>query len=241
MTTYEHAMFGVSLALAAGVRRHHGWGIVAAAGLAAALPDWDGLSILFGPTAYANGHRVWGHNVLAAAVGGVAVGIVSLLATRSPRLQAALARRAFTAGRTKDEGTGESPPALERDGAPIPSVQPVAGSSALPSTERLSLPVLAVWALTGLLAGLTHLPADVVFNGGAGLSAWPVPVLWPFERRGWALPIVPWGDVTVTVIFVAEMFLLYRWPGRDRAIAALTLAAVSAYLVGRWFLVGAGT
>jgi hypothetical protein len=47
---------------------------------------------------------------------------------------------------------------------------------------------------------------------------------------------VPWGDVTV--LFVGEMFALYRWPRRDRAVAALTLAAGSAYLLVRWFLAG---
>jgi membrane-bound metal-dependent hydrolase YbcI (DUF457 family) len=89
-----------------------------------------------------------------------------------------------------------------------------------------------------MLAGLSHLPVDIVFNGGTDLPAWPVPLLWPFEARGWALPIVPWGDVTVTLFFVAEMFALYRWPERERVIAALTLTAASAYLLVRWLLPG---
>ena len=48
MTVYEHAMAGVSLALAAGLHRRHGWGIAAPVGVAAALPDWDRLPSLFG-------------------------------------------------------------------------------------------------------------------------------------------------------------------------------------------------
>src|SRR5438270_12352734 len=85
-------MFGANLALLAGVRRRHGWGIVAAAAAAAALPDWDGVSLLFGPTAYATAHRVWGHNLLAAGLGGVAVGVLGLLAARSVRVRALLSR-----------------------------------------------------------------------------------------------------------------------------------------------------
>jgi membrane-bound metal-dependent hydrolase YbcI (DUF457 family) len=204
MTTFEHAMFGVSLALVAGVRRRHGWGLVAVAGAAAALPDWDGLSILFGPSAYARGHRVWGHNLLAAGLAGAAAGVVGLLAARSARVRASLTR---------------------------PPAQP-------PKPPHASGSAPAVWAAVGLVAGLSHLPADVVFNGGAGLSPWPVPLLWPFDRWGWAVPVVPWGKVVVTVLFVAEMFALYRWPGRDRAVAAVTLAAASAYVGARWFLAG---
>jgi membrane-bound metal-dependent hydrolase YbcI (DUF457 family) len=198
-------MFGANLALLAGVRRRHGWGIVAAAAVAAALPDWDGLSIVFGPAAYASAHRVWGHNLLVAGLGGVAAGLLGLLSARSARIRSLLARPPAT----------PSPPPPETAAAPV------------------------VWAAVGALAGLSHLPADVVFNGGSDLPAWPVPLLWPFSRRGWALPLVPWGDVTVTLVFVAEMFALYRWPQQDRVLAALALAAGSAYLVVRGLAAGA--
>src|ERR1700676_2120143 len=67
-------MLGGSLALASGLQRRYGWGIVALAGVAAALPDLDGLSIAFGPEAYANAHRVWGHNFLGAGGIGAAAG-----------------------------------------------------------------------------------------------------------------------------------------------------------------------
>jgi hypothetical protein len=203
MTIFEHPMFGASLALLAGVRRRQGWGLVATAAVAAALPDWDGLSILFGGTAYANAHRVWGHNLLVAGLGGALVGIVGLLSARSVRVRALLTR-------------------------------PPAEMPAPPRTTSTAL----VWISIGVLAGLSHLPADIVFNGGTGLSVWPVPLLWPWDRHGWALPIVPWGDVTMTLVFVGEMFALYRWPSRDRIIAALTLAAGSSYLLARWLLQG---
>jgi len=66
MTIYEHAMIGINGALALGLDRRHGWQIVALAGLAAVLPDLDGLTIVLGPSLYADGHRLWGHNLLVA-------------------------------------------------------------------------------------------------------------------------------------------------------------------------------
>ena len=204
MTVYEHAMLGVNLSLFAGLRRRYGWWLIAVAGVAAALPDWDGLSIVFGPAAYTRAHRVWGHNLLAAGFGGLGVGIVGWLLARSSPVRTLAGRHAIA--------------------APAPG----------PPSK------LVLWACTGAIAGLSHLPADIVFNGGSNLPAWPVPLLWPFDRRGWALPIVPWGDIVVTLLFAAGMFALYRWPDRDRAVAALTLAATSAYLLARWIMIGSG-
>ena len=42
--------------------------------------------------------------------------------------------------------------------------------------------------------------------------------------------MVAWGDLGATLIFVVEMFALYRWPGRARPIAWLALIAVGAYV-----------
>jgi len=66
MLYYDHAMLGITVALAAGVHRRHGWPLIVTAGVAAMLPDWDGLSKLAGPEAYREVHRTWGHNLLAA-------------------------------------------------------------------------------------------------------------------------------------------------------------------------------
>jgi len=79
MTTFEHAMVGIDGALAAGLHRRQGWPVVALAGAMAVLPDWDALTILLGPAWYAEGHRVWGHNLL---VAGLLAAIVSGLAYR---------------------------------------------------------------------------------------------------------------------------------------------------------------
>lgn len=74
MTFYEHAMIGINGTLALGLNRRYGWQIVAFAGLAALLPDLDGLTIILGPSLYAEGHRLWGHNLL---VAGLVAAIVS--------------------------------------------------------------------------------------------------------------------------------------------------------------------
>src|SRR6516164_4796755 len=73
MTAYDHAMVGANLAWMAGLQRKYGWPIVAISALTSALPDWDGLSILFGAEAYARAHRVWGHNLLVASALAAAV------------------------------------------------------------------------------------------------------------------------------------------------------------------------
>ena len=52
MTTYDHAMLGVCGVLATGCQRRYGWPLVATAAVAAVLPDWDGLSLLFGAAAF---------------------------------------------------------------------------------------------------------------------------------------------------------------------------------------------
>jgi membrane-bound metal-dependent hydrolase YbcI (DUF457 family) len=207
MTVYEHAMFGATLALAAGAHRRHGWGLVAAAAAAAALPDWDGLTLAFGPAAYAEGHRVWGHNLLAAGLGGALAGAVGYVCHRSVRVRQAVRRLLPPSG-----------------AAPKAAVQPP------PAVAGVAL---AVWITLGAAAGLSHLPADLVVSGGSGLQDWPVPLLWPFSARGWVYPVVPWGDLGFTLIFLAEMFALYRWPGRARALAGLTILAGVSYLLLR--------
>src|SRR5262249_31680156 len=76
-------MVGVNLALLAGLHHRYGIPIVATAALTSVLPDWDGLSILFGGEAYARVHRLWGHNLLVASLSGAAVaGLAYALAIR---------------------------------------------------------------------------------------------------------------------------------------------------------------
>lgn len=201
-------MLGATLALAGGLHQRHGWRIAGMAAIASALPDWDGLSILFGPVAYAQGHRTWGHNVFAAVfLGGLTGGLAYLfsLTRRFQSISTATIRK------------------LIPQAPPPPSQCSVFSASAV-----------VAWTLMGAIASLSHLPADLVYSGHRDLPDWPMPLLWPLSNQGWSLPIVPWGDLGATVIFIGEMFVLYRWPRHTRLIAWLTLAAVVAYVGTCW-------
>jgi hypothetical protein len=209
MTVYEHAMLGGTLALAVGLHRRHGWRGVGMACVAAALPDADGLSLLAGPTAYARAHRVLGHNLIAATALGLLAGSAGYFAARSARAQRAAA--ALLARLASDvKVSADARPFAWRD--------------------------LLLWTVFGLVAALSHLPADIVYSGHPDLPPWPVPLLWPFSNQGWQLPIVPWGDVVTTVLFAVEMFALYRWPARAQPIAVATLAAVAGYVAVRYLI-----
>jgi hypothetical protein len=210
MTVYEHVMIGTNLVLAGGLHHRFGWRVVLVGGLAAALPDWDGLSILLGSTAYARAHRVWGHNLLVASLLGALVGAVDYATDCSGRLLR-------WADRFGSRSAGQSSP------GPLPR----------------SYVALLAWILTGTVATLSHLPADMIYAKHPTLAVWPLPLLWPFSDRAWAYPIVPWGDIGATLIFIAEMFALYRWPRRAQAIACLAMIALLVY-VAIWWWTGAG-
>jgi membrane-bound metal-dependent hydrolase YbcI (DUF457 family) len=209
VTTFEHAMCGASLALALGCLRKDGWALVAVAGVAAALPDWDGLSLALGAEAFAKAHRVWGHNLLVASGTGAVVGGVGYLCYLSMRLRRATIQ-----------------------------IWPKSGvSEVIPAFSSLRW---AKWIVVGMLASLSHLPADMVYSGKQDMMSWPLQLLWPFSEQGWAWPLVAWGDLTTTVIFIGEMFALYRWPRHAQAIALFTLLCVHGYIGFRWLAGGIG-
>ena len=206
MTAYDHAMVGANLAWIAGLQRKYGWPIVAISALTSALPDWDGLSILFGAEAYARAHRVWGHNLivasaLAAAV--AALGYILYARGRFDKLAARFQRSGVVAVISREFRTTD----------------------------------LAVWVLLGIVSSLSHLAFDLVYSGHAQLTPWPLPLLWPFSERAWVYPIVPYGDLGATGLFIAEMFALYKWPLRATAIAWISLSLVLIYVAARWQLV----
>lgn len=205
MTSYEHVMLGVTGTVALGMHRRYGWPIVAVAGIAAIVPDWDGLSLAFGAAAFDRVHRAWGHNLLAAALAGAILAVVEHRFGWMERAGLGLAARLKLLGPTQ---TMESLRSRPRGG-------------------------LAVWILVGIAASLSHLGADMLFSGHATLSDWGVRLLWPFSDRAWVYPMVPWGDPCVSVIFAAGMFGMLRWPGRLERVAGATLAAAAAYVLIR--------
>jgi len=197
-------MVGTSLALAAGLHRPYGRRITAMAAVAAAHPDWDTLSILFGAQAYTRVHRVWGHNLLVAIISGSAAGLMEYLYGPLDRVYQRAVGWLLRHGWTL-----QTPPAT--------------------APQRSFLESL-VWTATGAIASLSYLLVDVFYSGGRELRPWPLPSLWPFSKRSWTYPLVQWGEFGATLIFVAAMFLLYYRPNKSRLIALGTLLFVSLYI-----------
>ena len=205
MTFYEHAMIGIDGALAVGLDRRYGWRIIAFAGCAAALPDWDGLTLLLGAHCYALGHRVWGHNLLVAGLlGGVFAGLV-----------------------WRFDLLGRIQKSLAACWTPLRVDSPESDST----NSRLT--AFLVWTTVGIIAAYSHLLADCLFSTGAGLPAWKLPLFWPFARTLFALPMVRWGDVGATIILIVGMFAMVRWASRRQVIAMTVLGLVVAYIVVR--------
>ena len=210
MTIFEHALVGINGTLAGSLQKRHGWQIVALAGVAAVVPDWDGLTIGFSSSLFAQGHRVWGHNLLACMLTGLVLGAADYrfdLVTRAARRLA----RLLPLGVSDEQ---------------------------LKIRDRFSLRGLATWTVVGTLATFSHLAGDLVVSGTATLADWELPLLWPFSDRGWVFPMVPWGDAGITITFVAGMFAMIRWKSRRQLVSRLTLAAVVTYVVARGVLAG---
>ena len=166
MTTYEHAMLGVTGVLTVGLDRRYGWPIVALGGFVAVLPDWDGLSILCGAAVFDRVHRTVGHNLL----GCLSLG--ALVAALDYRYCLALRVKAW-AGR---------------------QLRALSSQESSPERSVFRLRELSIWVAVGVVASLSHLAADVAFSGHAVLSDWGLRLLWPFSDRLWAYPMVSWGE-----------------------------------------------
>ena len=148
-------MLGATAALAAGLHRNWGWPIVAMASVTAVLPDWDGLSILFGAATFGRVHRCVGHNLPVC----LTLGMIFAAADYRWRL---IRRLKQSAGRRF----------------------PLFASADTPSTAgEFGTGGLCVWITVGLIGSLSHLAADLVFSGHATLSDWGLQLLWPFSTR----------------------------------------------------------
>jgi membrane-bound metal-dependent hydrolase YbcI (DUF457 family) len=201
MTAYEHAMVGINGALAAGLHRRHGWQIVVLAGVAAILPDWDSLTLLFGTNCFAAGHRLWGHNLLVAGLVAAVSSAVAYQTDAPTKIQQWLARR------------------WTMFAVPGPTAELPRGGCEL-----------VLWIAVGILAAYSHLLMDVLCSANRDLPVWGVPLLWPFARGEWAYPLLSWGDPGATVIFAAGMFAMVFWRNWMRSIAWASLLAVAAYM-----------
>jgi membrane-bound metal-dependent hydrolase YbcI (DUF457 family) len=99
--------------------------------------------------------------------------------------------------------------------------------------EGFSGRALAIWVVVGVLASLSHLLADVCYCGVNRSPDWPVALLWPFSRRGWALPLVPWVDRGATWILSVALITACLRPSAARVLAVLALVVVVGYVALR--------
>ena len=175
------------------------------AAVTAVLPDWDGLSIVFGADMLDRVHRVIGHNLL------VCVLLGATLAAADYRWAMILRVKRWTGRR----------------------IRVFAVEDNLPQRLAFNTRDLGIWVLVGVLASLSHLGADLVYSGHAEYSDWGLKLFWPFSDRTFVHPMVPWGDIGAAAILSAGMFAMLARPSRVQPIAGTTLAAVLAYVVVR--------
>jgi len=208
MTTLEHALLGSAGAMAAGLHRR-GWQIVAWAGVAATVPDWDGLSLVFGAAAFDRLHRAAGHSLLVATALAILLALIEYRAGLIPRCGFALARRI--------------------EGIPVP--QPSGGEQ--DASHARPRGGLLPWLVVAILATWSHLASDLLFSGHASLPDWGLKLFWPFSEKSYAFPAVRWGDPLPTIILLAGAFAMLRWKNAIQAIAALTILGLVGYIALR--------
>jgi hypothetical protein len=154
MTIFEHAVVAMNGVLATGIHRRCGWQIVALAGVAAVLPDWDALTFLFGAQCFAEGHRLWGHNLLVAGLLAAIVSAAAYQTDAATKVQRGLAKRW---------------PVFTIRGVP----------TELPARSAIGL---GLWIVVGILAAYSHLLMDVAFNGSASLPPLGSPAALAFQE-----------------------------------------------------------
>ena len=209
MTTYEHAMLGMNGTIACGLHEKYGWKIIAMAAIAATLPDLDGLTWFISNEAFSVGHRVWGHNLFACVLIGIAFGIADYqwdIVTRAGRWVKWLLRW-----------------------KQIPE-------EALTIRQQRIARQQVVWVVIAAIAALSQLPADLVVSGTDTLPVWGLQLLWPLSDQEWSFQMVMYHDPGVILIFIAGMFAMVKWTQHLKWIARIALAAVVAYLLLRGFV-----
>ncbi|MGB7325962.1 MAG: metal-dependent hydrolase [Rubripirellula sp.] len=202
MTTFEHALLGMNGLLATGLQRRFGWKLAVLASVAAIAPDWDGVPMLFDMSRFEVGHRVWGHNLLACCLLGLC------LATIDYRVDL----------------VGRAAKSVTRWG-PLREL-----ASSVDVRQSFSRSVWFVWVLVAIVAALSQIPADAVVSGAEGLSDWALKPLWPFSDFTWIYPMIPWGNVGVTIIFAIAMIMQVKQPIHVQSIAITALVSVVVYL-----------
>lgn len=212
MTTPEHTLVGIHLAIAAGCHRWAGWPLVGLAALASNVPDLDGLPMLIDMQRFEQLHRVLFHNFLA-------IGLTSALLTCSEAYLGWISRmtRWLILKFAPSESTG--------------------GLSAV-KAEWPRPWLLSTLFATAFVTQTAHLPCDMVVSGGSGLSDWHVLPLWPFSDRGYVFPLVPWGDIGPTFVLMAGTIWMAKRRSGLSSIALITLSTLIVYLLVRGWMRG---
>jgi membrane-bound metal-dependent hydrolase YbcI (DUF457 family) len=210
MTIFEHAMLGATGSIAFGLHRRYSWRIVLVASVAAVVPDWDGLTLLLDLEAFAAGHRLWGHNLLACLLAGSAVALFEYR-------YAAFSRPGLKLLRAIGISVGRAATELQR--ARRPPGRP------------------AAWLAVGTAAAISHLPADMLVSGTAELPHWHIHPFWPFSNAAYVYPLVHWGDAGLTIVFVVGMFAMAWRPQCAQPLACGTLAGLAVYIL-RHLMIG---
>jgi len=210
MTTIEHAFLGVDAVLATGLTRWYGWKLATVAGVIATLPDWDGLTLLWSVNLFDTAHRCWGHSIF------VCMLLSALFASGDYRFDGINRIGWFFLKRFQGKGMAPDTFVLR---------------------NHFSWAATLVWVTVGVFAGFTHLIGDIIVSGHQSLQNWGIKVLWPLSDHEVAYPLIPWGDVGVSVIFSLGLFAMLRWQTRVRPIAIVTLVAVALYVAFRGFVI----
>lgn len=218
MTTYEHAMVGVTGLMSTGLHRKYDWQLVLLAGIAAISPDWDALPWLVNKDLFELGHRVWGHNIFVALLVGALIAWTDYQFEWTTKLGHSFQKR--------------FPKMLPQKRSETTSIDPQ--NSPIRSGK--------VWMTVCLLAALSHLLADLTVSGlGGGTEEleghWELQLLWPLTDQGWIFPLIRWGDPTPTILFALGMLALAKSPQNTPTLARLTLLSVCTYMGihGAWF------
>ena len=210
MTTPEHTLVGIHLALALGFQCRLGWRGVALAGVAANVPDWDGVPMLLDMPRFESGHRVWGHNVLAIVATSWLLGVSQTRWDWLGRFAAWIVPKLKMLPQAPDD---------------LGKVATLRGRSGWAK--------LLAFTFVATLSQLVHLPCDMVVSGGAGLSDWPIRPWWPIANVPYVYPLIPWGDVGPTLILMTGMIVIAKRGRGVRSSSCCTLAVLVAYLVAR--------
>jgi membrane-bound metal-dependent hydrolase YbcI (DUF457 family) len=237
MTTIEHAFLGVNIVLATGLERRYGWQLVVLSGICAVLPDWDALTIIYSFEVFGESHRVWGHNLLVCVLVGLLIGYFDYFYDIVTRVSVFVLRLLRVSGLGDNFSVRGGQVGLCQSHSKIHESEP---ENVIATSQNGCSSVQSVvysgygmccWLFFAVISSLSHLLADVVSSGAEGLPDWELKLLVPFSDRGFVYPLHSWGDVGVTLIFIAGMFAMLKWQSKTKPLARLTLLAVIIYIL----------